>query len=208
LPAAPALVKPDMQISRIRLYRIVSDTGMHRQLTTPRYKASDRRSWSAWPVSQPSTLLGALNSVIGFPQAVLLASDEGINPAGVLRSAGVTPFHRYYGPLRLPTGQDDGYWFPSSLDLSSYPDNRSPGRVSQVPCRSFDARCPVSPRGARPLHELVASRPISGFAFSGRLAAPTLCNEAEGFACATADVFAFSGSDDGVAPTAAESATW
>jgi hypothetical protein len=123
-------------------------------------------------VSQPSTLLGALNSVIGFPQAVLLASDEGINPAGVLRSAGVTPFHRYYGPLRLPTGQDDGYWFPSSLDLSSYPDNRSPRRVSQVPCRSFDARCPVSPRGVRPLHLLVASRPISGFDISGRLATP------------------------------------
>src|SRR5262249_55193290 len=50
--------------------------------------------------------------------------------------------------------------------------SRSPTRVSQVPDRSFDARHPVSPRGTRPLHLLVASRAASGFALSGRLAIP------------------------------------
>ena len=35
-----------------------------------------------------------------------------------------------------------------------------------------------------------------------------MCNEAEGFACATADVCAFPGFDDRVAPVAAGSASW
>ena len=47
-----------------------------------------------------------------------------------------------------------------------------PAQVSQVPDGSVDARCPLSPRGARPLHVLVASRSVSGFTFSGRLATP------------------------------------
>ena len=37
---------------------------------------------------------------------------------------------------------------------------------------------------------------------------PHLCNEAEGFAFATADVFVFSGFDDEVAHAAAESTSW
>ena len=172
-PAAPALVKPDLQISRIRLSRIVSDTSMHRQLTTPRYKVSDRRSWSAWPVSQPSTLLGALNSVVGFPQAVLLASDEGINPAGVLRSAGVTPVHRYYGPLRLPAASSDGYLFPTPVARAPCHGAPARGRISQVPRRSFDARRPLPPRVAHPLQMLVASRMMSGFNIFGRLTTTT-----------------------------------
>jgi hypothetical protein len=39
--------------------------------------------------------------------------------------------------------------------------------------RSFDARRPLPPRRARPLHLLVASRPVSGFTLSGRLATLT-----------------------------------
>ena len=35
-----------------------------------------------------------------------------------------------------------------------------------------------------------------------------MCNEAEGFACATADVFAFPGSDEQVTLVAAGSASW
>ena len=49
---------------------------------------------------------------------------------------------------------------------------------------------------------------MAGFTTFGRMAILIKCNEAEGFACATADVFAFSGSDDRVAPAAAESASW
>ena len=62
-----------------------------------------------------------------------------------------------------------------SLDQSRrVPKNPSPPeQVSQVPDRSVDARCPLPPRRARPLQVLVASRPVSGFTQSGRLAAPT-----------------------------------
>jgi hypothetical protein len=131
-----------------------------------------------------------------------------MNPAGVLGSTGVTPLRRYYDPLRLPARPGGGYWFPPLVDRASYPGALSSRRVSQVPYRSFDTRHPVPPRGVRPLHLLVSSRPISGFAHFGRLATPSLRNEAEGFAFATADVSAFSGSDAGVTPFAAESASW
>jgi len=97
-----------MQISRIRLYLIVSDTRMQRQVT-----ASD--------LGIPPAVLACLASVpapisaqsvvpvLGFPQAALLASYEGVDPAGVLCSTGVTPLHRYYDPIRLPTGSIGGY---------------------------------------------------------------------------------------------------
>ena len=49
------------------------------------------------------------NSVVGLPQAVLLTSYEGIDPAGALCSMGVTPLPRYYGPLRLPAKPHGGY---------------------------------------------------------------------------------------------------
>jgi len=44
---------------------------------------------------------------------------------------------------------------------------------------SFPARCLQSPRGACRLRSSVASPTVAGFGNSGRLAAPTLCNEAE-----------------------------
>jgi hypothetical protein len=86
-----------------------------------------------------------------------------------------------------------------------------PGQVSQVPDRSVDARCPQSPRRARPLHSLVSSRPVSGFARSEGLA--TLrkrFNEAESGSRfrITADVVAFSSFAPRVAPTHVESASW
>jgi hypothetical protein len=49
---------------------------------------------------------------------------------------------------------------------------------------------------------------MAGFTTFGRMAILIKCNEAEGFACATADVFAFPGSDGRVTPTAAGSASW
>ena len=92
-----------------------------------------------------------------------------MSPAGALRSTGVTPLPRYYDPLRLPT-------WPTAV-MDSRPSliriTGSPRRVSQVPDRSFDARHPVSPRRTRPLHVLVASRPVSGFTSFGRLTIPT-----------------------------------
>ena len=44
---------------------------------------------------------------------------------------------------------------------------------------SFPTRCLQSPRGARRLRSSVASPTMAGFVLSGRLATPTLCNEAE-----------------------------
>ena len=84
------------------------------------------------------------------------------------------------------------------------------GRVSQVPRGSFVARRPLSPRVAHPLHVLVASRMVSGFAASGRLTATTWRNEAETGSRfrITADVFAFSDSDFEVTLAAAESTSW
>ncbi len=52
-------------------------------------------------------------------------------------------------------------------------------RVSQVSGCSVDARRPQPPRAARRLHTPVASPLACGFAFSGRLAATELRNEAE-----------------------------
>ena len=121
----------------------------------------------------------SLEPVLGLPQAGLLASDEGIDPAGVLRSTGVTPLPRYYGPLRLPSLPDGGYWFPQPVVLSPCPGDVMQDRVSQVPRRSVDARCPLSPRAAHPLHVLVASRMVTGFIISGSLTAANWCNEAE-----------------------------
>jgi len=55
----------------------------------------------------------------------------------------------------------------------SRPRPRLPGQVSQVPVGSVHARRPLSPRRARPLLLLVASRSASGFTTFGRLAALT-----------------------------------
>jgi len=78
----------------------------------------------------------------------------------------------------------------------------------RFPCRSLDARCPVSPRRTRLLLMLVASQAASGFTTSGRLAIPTSVTRPKGFACATADVGAYPGSDARVTPDTAGFASW
>lgn len=88
-----------------------------------------------------------------------------------LRSTGVTRRRRYYGPLRLLRPPHGGYAFPSPVADDSR--HRLPSQVSQVPDCSLDARCPHSPRRARPLHVLVASRSMTGFTIVGRLATLT-----------------------------------
>jgi hypothetical protein len=56
---------------------------------------------------------------------------------------------------------------------------KTPNRVSQVPAGSFRARCLLSPRGVRSVPMVVASQSGTGFTSSGRLATPSMCNEAE-----------------------------
>jgi hypothetical protein len=66
LPAAPALFKPDGRFSRIRLYRIVSDAGMHRPATTPALGIWKRLRLLG---PGPSPCLGSEHdSVVGYPK--------------------------------------------------------------------------------------------------------------------------------------------
>ena len=91
-----------------------------------------------------------------------------MSPAGALRSTGITPLPRYYGPLRLPTR-------PTAVMVSRPSLIRIPVHQAgslRFPVDLFDACCPVSPRGTRPLHMLVASRAASGFTTLERLAIP------------------------------------
>ena len=86
-----------------------------------------------------------------------------------LRSTGVTPLRRYYALLRLLAGPDAGYAFPSPVAADS-PESAPSDQVSQVPDWSVNARRPLPPRRARPMHALVASRSATGFTTFGRLA--------------------------------------
>ena len=144
-----------------------------------------------------------------FVQADLLTSDENVRSAGVLRSAGVTPVHRYYGPLRLPIASDDGYLFPTPVARAPCHGALARSRISQVPRRSFDARRPLPPRVAHPLQMLVASRMVSGFNIFGRLTTTTLRNEAEtGSLTLRLTSSPSRASADEVARAAAELASW
>ena len=80
-------------------------------------------------------------------------------PAGPLRSAGVTPHHRYYGPIRLPIR-------PTSTVMDSRRADRArprPVGPLRFPDSSVRTRRPLRPRRARRLHLSAASRPVIGF---------------------------------------------
>jgi len=76
--------------------------------------------------------------------------------AGPLRSTGVTPLLRYYGPLRLPTHPHTGLLIPL-LPPGYKPQPAGPLRFLDL---SFATRHPLSPRWADPLHLLVTSRNV------------------------------------------------
>ena len=81
-------------------------------------------------------------------------------------------------PADSHTGPLLGYWFPTIVATPEIlPDAASCG-VSQVPTASFRTRSPFPPRGALQVLLLVASLQVPGFTQSGRLAIPTLRNEA------------------------------
>ena len=115
-----------------------------------------------------------------------LSAYDNTNPAGPLRSTGIT---RRGVPacgsatmspsdsLQSQKTVIDSHRLLAGRYTSS--SIQPPSRVSQVPDCSVDARCPQPPRAARRLHTPVASPSIRGFAFSGRLATTELRNEAE-----------------------------
>ena len=77
----------------------------------------------------------------------------------------MTPSDSCSGPIAVIDSLDQSWLIPKN--------SPPPEQVSQVPDRSVDARCPLSPRVAHPLQVLVASRMVSGFAPSGRLTTTT-----------------------------------
>src|ERR1700757_3557483 len=101
-----------------------------------------------------------------FIQAVFSSPYRFMLSARPLRSAGVTPLPRYYGPLRRPAKPRAGYVFPPRVGpFCSHP--TGPPRL--LGC-SFHARCPQPPRKVRWLPMPVASPAASGFISVGRLA--------------------------------------
>ena len=93
-------------------------------------------------------------------QSARLPSHENASTARPLRSTGITPLPRYYGPLRLPTQPPGGYVFPtrdeatapaapdlpgSSTDLSACAVPNHPGEPD-----GLMARCTPTGGGLRP----------------------------------------------------------
>ena len=109
---------------------------------------------------------------------------------GPLRSTGVTPLHRYCGPIRLPIR-------PTSTVMDSRPVVRArppPVWSLRFPDSSFRTRRPVRPRRARRLHTSAASPLVIGFVISDSLATLNERNEAGlGSLIAAARAFAIPG---------------
>lgn len=120
-----------------------------------------------------------------FPQCQLFRNR--IHQSALLPSHSACP---QQGPLAPSCFQD----FPATMGLSDsrprqisrlcipdHPPAFTPGRGGSPRFldASFSARSPLPPRDALQVLALVSSLQISGFSFSGRLAASNWCNEAE-----------------------------
>jgi hypothetical protein len=147
-----ALFKPDVQISRIRLARIQSAPGVHR---------------SPCLAEGPSPVV---HWEVVFRSRVAPSGPPRRHPGTRIRQGPFAPrelprFHATMTPSdSCPSPRTVMYSRPWSRRMQTH--SSQPGQVSQVPDRSLDARCPQPPRRARPLHLLVTSRPVSGFARS------------------------------------------
>ena len=89
-----------------------------------------------------------------------------LTPAGPLRSTGVTPLHRYYGPIRLPIR-------PTSTVMDSrrvFGARPRPVGPLRFPDSSVRTRRPLRPRRARRLHLSAASSPVIDFVLFDGLA--------------------------------------
>jgi hypothetical protein len=106
----------------------------------------------------------------GKPQVELPPSCHHKSPAGFLGSTRISRFIATTNPSDSRTDRPAVIY--SRLTLTFGLHRQSPVRVSQVPDCSVDARCPLSPRIARPLHMFVASRSMAGFTPSEGLATP------------------------------------
>jgi len=151
-------------------------------------------------ISSHSSVVGVSSKRFSFPLTAALL------PARPLRSTGVTPLLRSYGPLRLPARADPSVMFSfgslgsglpsptlpglpgSSTDLSLRAVPNHPGRPGGCSCSLLPHRCQASSSSA--------DWPPSS-ASRGRI----------GFACATARRFASPVSAERIAPPRSGSAT-
>ena len=126
-----------------------------------------------------------------FLQADLLSSYFSVSSARPLRSTGVTPLLRYYGPHRLPADAVSRLCIPAKRWLRFRPHTAgSPGFLNE----SVPARCPHLPRKARQCTAPVTSSPVAGFTIFGRLAVLRLSvTRPNRFNCFTARRFALRG---------------
>ncbi len=106
------LVKPDVQISRIRLSCRHSRRSMHHHAIWPRRQLASQGRESPWQ----RRARHRTSSVLGISQSAHLPSYSSESAVGVLRSTGITPLPHYYDPLRLPTRPHTGYVFPARVD--------------------------------------------------------------------------------------------
>ena len=84
-----------------------------------------------------------------------------------LRSTGVTPLPRYYGPLRLPTGPPRRLCIPAER----WPLSPPPRRASQAPRLIFPrALSPTTPEGPLAAFACCFTTGLSGFILVGGLA--------------------------------------
>ena len=114
--------------------------------------------------------------------------SEELRTAGPLRSAGITPFQRYYEPLRHPLAVGR---FPGAAGYTAYPASALSGRGKE----GF-SRCSMCPgRRAVANHPAGATRRIDRFATSRAAFALTVAGSASGathfrghlaFTCVTA----------------------
>jgi len=109
----------------------------------------------------PSVRSGILFQA-GFPSSYRIVLS--VRP---LRSTGITPLPRYYGPLRLPTGPPRRLCLPTARWLLSPP----PGRASQAP-RLICPRAlsPTTPEGPLAACACCFTTGLSGFILVGGLA--------------------------------------
>jgi hypothetical protein len=105
-------------------------------------------------------------------QVALLSSDSAYPRQGPLAPS---CFHDFLATMGL---SDSRLRQTPRLFIPGHPSSRRSGSPRFLG-PSFRARFPLSPRGALPVLSPVASPQISGLTLSGRLATPTLHNEAD-----------------------------
>ena len=190
--AASPLVKPDVRISRIRLTRRDSSMNMH----------------GKYPLGSPtSAVLGrGLKSVVGRSQA-----EHASSCLTTLRQDPFAPpelprFIATMNPSDSRSQPGRGYSFPRPVVPAKA---GTPRRVSQVPNGSVAIRRPQPPRGAGPLHMLVASWSVLASPLMEGWPLPDLSHEAESGSLALRLTASPSrASSRRVAPRNARSATW